>query len=90
MTFEGFRVSPPLYCVLLLVGCVLIRILFFLRIHALVQVTHQARSMALRLAVSAPLCEGNDCRCVWKPLVGTRRSKQETNKHYGSVSLYSE
>lgn len=39
--------------------------------------------MALCLAISTPLCEGNDCRCVRKPLVGTRRSKQETNKHYG-------
>lgn len=65
--------------------CALIRILFFwrTRCHTPVQLTHHARSMALCLAISTPLCEGNDCRCVRKPLVGTRRSKQETNKLYG-------
>lgn len=64
----------------------LIRILLFwrTRCHTPVQLTHHARSMALCLAISTPLCEGNDCRCVRKPLVGTRRSRQETNKHYGS------
>lgn len=64
----------------------LIRILLFwgTRCHTPVQLTHHARSMALCFAISTPLCEGNDCRCVRKPLVGTRRSKQETNKHYGS------
>lgn len=78
-----WRVSPPPPCRL---WCALIRILLLwrTRCHTPVQLTRHARSMALCLAISTPLCEGNDCRCVRKPLVGTSRSKQETNKHYGS------
>lgn len=38
-----------------------------------------------------PLREGNDCRCVWKPLVGkdkTQVADKQTNKHYVFFVLF--
>lgn len=53
-----------------------------IQFHFLHHATHHARSMPLCSTVATLLCGGNDCRCAWKPLVGMRRCKQETNKHY--------
>lgn len=53
-----------------------------IQFHFLHHATHHARSMPLCSTVASLLCGGNDCRCAWKPLVGLRRCKQETNKHY--------
>lgn len=53
-----------------------------IQFHFLHHATHHACSLPLCSTVATLLCGGNDCRCAWKPLVGMRRCKQETNKHY--------
>lgn len=48
----------------------------------LIHATHYAHSVALCSTVATLLCDGNDCKCVWKPLVGMASCKLQTNKHY--------
>lgn len=53
-----------------------------IQFHFVHHAAHHARSTPLCCTVATLLCGGNDCRCARKPLVGMRRCKQDTNKHY--------
>lgn len=56
-------------------------------LSSLIHAAHCVHSVAVCSTVATLLCEGNDCRCVWKPLVGmTRCELYLTNKHYGFYS----